>query len=172
MKKFLPAGAILLLAAMLYIPTLRTGFLTDDFLDCTHSFREVPAAFSSQYGGGYRPLMILSWALDNKIWSVENQTGWHVTNLIMLIAASFLIYILLGRFLKDSLGKYSGAALFMFSYPMAVAVARVSWRTTVLALIPFLGSLILVSIWSGGGGGKKKVAALCSCIALSHFFTS
>jgi len=72
------AVVIFLLVLVLYLPTLSTGFLTDDFLDCTHTLQEVPAAFSSQYVGGYRPLMILSWALDNRIWSVENQTGRHI----------------------------------------------------------------------------------------------
>ena len=154
MNKFLPVGVVLLVAVLLYLPALRTGFLTDDFLDCTHSLREVPASFSAWCGGGYRPLMILSWALDNRIWSVENQTGWHLTNLILLLVASFLVYIFLGRFLRKPEAIFSGTALFMFSYPMAVAVARVSWRTTVLALIPFLGSLILLSMWSKGT--KKK----------------
>ena len=126
MRKILSTTLILLVVALLYIPTLRTGFLTDDFLDCSHTLREVPAAFSAQYGGGYRPLMIFSWALDNRIWSAENQTGWHVTNLILLLASSFLVYIFLGRFLKKREALLSGTALFMFSYPMAVAVARVS----------------------------------------------
>ncbi len=159
MRKFLPSVVILLVVAMLYIPTLRTGFLTDDFLDCNHTLREVPAAFSSQYGGGYRPLMILSWALDNRIWSVENQTAWHITNLILLLVSSLLVYVFLGRFLRKPEAIYSGTALFMLSYPMAVAVARVSWRTTILALIPFLASLILISIWSKNSRRKWMPAA-------------
>ncbi|MCK4506672.1 MAG: hypothetical protein KAW14_13740, partial [Candidatus Aegiribacteria sp.] len=148
--------------AILYLPTISTGFLTDDFLDCNHTLREVPAAFSSQYGGGYRPLMILGWALDNRIWSVENQSGWHFTNLMLLLAASVLVYFFLGRFLKKPQAIYSGTALFMFSYPMAVAVARVSWRTTILALIPFLASLILISIWSKDS--KRKWMPACAAL--------
>lgn len=168
MKKFLPAGVILLVAGLLYIPTLRTGFLTDDFLDCDHSLSEVSAAFSSQYGGGYRPLMILSWALDNRIWGVENQTGWHLTNLLLLLVASSLVYIFLGHFLRKTEAIYSGTALFMFSCPVAVAVARVSWRTTILALIPFLASLILISIWSKNAKRKwmPAVAAFLYLISL------
>ncbi|MCD6586930.1 MAG: hypothetical protein J7K88_00105 [Candidatus Fermentibacteraceae bacterium] len=54
MKRFLPVGLVLLLAAVLYIPTLHTGFLTDDFLDCNHTFSEVAASFSSQYQPCYR----------------------------------------------------------------------------------------------------------------------
>ncbi|RKZ08905.1 hypothetical protein DRQ25_07920 [Candidatus Fermentibacteria bacterium] len=154
MRKFLPAAVILLVVALLYIPTLQTGFLTDDFLDCSHTLREVPVAFSTQYGGGYRPLMIFSWAMDNRIWSAENQTGWHVTNLILLLVSSLLVYIFLGRFLRKREAIYFGTALFMFSYPMAIAVARVSWSTTILALIPFLASLILISIWSRNSGKK------------------
>ncbi len=60
----------------------------------------------------------------------------------------------LGRFLKKREAIYFGTALFMFSYPMAIAVARVSWRTTILALIPFLASLILISMWSKDSGKK------------------
>ena len=98
--------------------------------------------------------MILSWALDNSLWGIENQTGWHTSNLLILIVSSLLVYTLLGRFLSNKIAIFAGTSLFMFSYPMAVAVARVSWRTSVLALIPFLGSLILVSIWTAGS--KRK----------------
>ena len=147
-SRYLFPLVLLVILAIQYFPTISTGFLTDDFLDCNHTLRDVPAAFSSQYGGGYRPLMILSWALDNRIWSVENQTGWHLTNLILLLLASFLVYIFLCRFIRKTEAIFSGTALFMFSYPMALAVARVSWRTTILALIPLLASLILISIWS------------------------
>ncbi|NOQ21970.1 MAG: hypothetical protein GQ565_04880 [Candidatus Aegiribacteria sp.] len=167
-SRYLFPLVLLVVFAVLYFPTIGTGFLTDDFLDCSHTLREVPAAFSSQYGGGYRPLMILSWALDNSIWSVENQSGWHFTNLILLLVSSLLLYILLGRFLRKPAAIYSGTALFMFSFPMAVAVARVSWRTTILALIPLLASLILISIWSKDS--KRKwipfVAALLYLISL------
>jgi hypothetical protein len=154
MKRFVPVGLIVILSAVLYIPTLHTGFLTDDFLDCNHTLSEVPTAFSSQYGGGYRPLMILSWALDNKLWGVENPTGWHAVNLFLLLVSSLCVYFFLGRFLTEKSGVLAGTALFVFSFPMAVAVARISWRTTVLALIPFLLSLILISVWSSGRDKK------------------
>ncbi|MCK5842069.1 MAG: hypothetical protein KAH31_07875 [Candidatus Sabulitectum sp.] len=154
MIRRIPVAVIILLGILLYLPTLRTGFLTDDFLDCNHTLREVPAAFSAQYGGGYRPLIILSWALDNSIWGVENQTGWHATNLFLLSVASFLVFVFISQFIKKAVAVYAGTALFMFSYPMAVAVARVSWRTTILALIPFLLSIIIVSIWSRNSKGK------------------
>jgi len=98
--------------------------------------------------------MILSWALDNSIWGVQNQAGWHATNLFLLSLASFLVFVFINQFIKKTVAVYTGTALFMFSYPMAVAVARVSWRTTILALIPFLLSIIIVSIWSRSSKGK------------------
>ncbi len=161
-SRFLFPPVLIVIFALLYYPTISTGFLTDDFLDCNHTLHEVPAAFSSQCGGGYRPLMILIWAFDNRVWSVENQAGWHFTNLVMLLVSSLLVYFLLGRFLKKPEAVFSGTALFMFSYPMAVAVAKVSWRTTIIALIPLLASLILISMWSEGS--KKKCMPVCASL--------
>lgn len=52
MIRRVPVAVLILLGILLYLPTLRTGFLTDDFLDCNHALQDVPAAFSAQYGGG------------------------------------------------------------------------------------------------------------------------
>ncbi|MEA3266650.1 MAG: hypothetical protein U9P42_06880, partial [Candidatus Fermentibacteria bacterium] len=98
--------------------------------------------------------MILSWALDNSVWGVKNQAGWHATNLFLLSVASLLVFVFINQFIKKTVAVYTGTALFVFSYPMAVAVARVSWRTTILALIPFLMSIIVVSIWSRDSKGR------------------
>jgi len=137
-----------LLGLLLYLPTLRTGFLTDDFLDCGHRLSEVPNAFLNEAGGGYRPLMILSWSVDNALWDVTGAWGWHLTNLVILVAAVLSLMLFLRCFIGSRLAVNAAAAFFVFSGPVAVAVARVSWRTTILALIPLLLAIVLYHKWS------------------------
>jgi len=55
LKTLLPYFFLLAIMLVIYLPTLRMGFLTDDFLDCNHTFDDVFNAFSSQYGGGIVP---------------------------------------------------------------------------------------------------------------------
>ena len=148
LKIALPYFFLLVAIFAVYLPTLRMGFLTDDFLDCNHTFDNVFNAFSSQYGGGYRPLMILSWALDNEVWGIQRQFGWHLSNLLLLFSSSILFFFFLKQFLHKPIAIFSGTVLASFAFPMAVAVSKVAWRTTILALLPFIASLIIVSLWS------------------------
>ena len=150
-SKHLPFVFIVLSACLLYLPTLRTGFLTDDFLDCTHTIGAVPDAFTQGMAGGYRPLMVASWALDNALWGITGHMGWHLTNLIILALGAFLLFRVLMCFVDSNRAASAGLAFFVFSFPTAVAVGRVSWRTTLLTLIPMLLSLILAVM-----GAKRK----------------
>lgn len=142
-SRSIPYLITFLVALLLYLPSLRTGFLTDDFLDCTHTFSEVPAAFTEDMAGGYRPLMVAVWASDNAVWGITRQWGWHLTNLLILSGCSVLLVRFLKCFVDPPAAVSAGLAAFLFSFPVTVAVARVSGRTTLLALIPFLLSAIL-----------------------------
>ncbi len=147
---------------ILYLPTLWTGFLTDDFLDCSHKLTEVPIAFVGEAGGGYRPLMVFSWALDNALWDVTGQWGWHLTNLIILAGAVAAMRLFLRCFIHSKLAMNAATAFFVFSGPVAVSVARVSWRTTLLALIPLLLSVVFYHKW--GRCTTRKRYLVCGSI--------
>ncbi|MCD4707392.1 MAG: hypothetical protein K8S62_06615 [Candidatus Sabulitectum sp.] len=169
MKKFLPAGVILLVAGLLYIPTLRTGFLADDFLDSECTIHEVPRAFVSLASSGYRPLMSLSWAIDNLLWGKENQAGWHLTNIIILLATVFMLYRFLSLYLKSTTALVAALMLFTVCLPVTASVAKVVWRTSLLPMIPLLAAFVFVHRW-GTDSGRWWQLCLSSILLLVSLF--
>jgi hypothetical protein len=133
-------SALILAGAMfLLLPTLHTGFLSDDFLDLDHDF--TPSSFTSFDQGGFRPLIVAVSAFDGHVWGPRRPWGWHLTNIILHALCTFMLW----RAARD-LGLRPRAAafsvaFFLLSFAVAPSVARVSGRTTVIAMIPFLAAL-------------------------------
>ncbi len=149
----LPA-VLLLLGLILYLPTLRIGFLTDDFLDIQTDLSNAARAFTGMSSSGYRPLMSYSWALDNAVWGVGRPWGWHLTNLMILALTLVSLAFFLRLFVTDGAALAAGLALFAFSSPVLVSVAKMDWRTSILPVIPLLWSLYYCVRYSRGGGGE------------------
>jgi hypothetical protein len=141
------AAAILAAALVLYLPTLRTGFLTDDFLDCSHTFDEAAGAFTGESSGGYRPLMTLAWALERAVWSAERPEAWHISSLFILAVFCFSLTVFIQGFVNRRSAVLAALALVLLCYPVAVSAARVSWRATMLAGVPFIWAMILAVRW-------------------------
>ena len=160
---------MLLLAALLYIPTLRTGFLTDDFLDSECTMSKAPEAFTSMVSTGYRPLMSFSWAIDNMLWGRTNQAGWHFTNIIILLATLFLLHRFLSLYIQSSTAISVGLLLFALSLPVALSVAKVVWRTSLLPMIPLLGAFILAHKWGSDSGKWWHLASTLFLFLISLF---
>ncbi len=134
---------MVLLVLLLYLPTLRTGFLSDDFLDAQTETGDAHLAFSSMMSSGYRPLMSYSWGLDNLVWGRRMQWGWHLTNILILFAALYSLRRFLKLFISCETSVLAGVALFALCYPVALSVGKVVWRTSLLPLIPLLWAMVL-----------------------------
>lgn len=160
----LPA-ALLLLGLILYLPTLRIGFLTDDFLDIQTDLSNAGEAFTGMVSSGYRPLMSYSWALDNAVWGLERPWGWHLTNLIILALALVSLNSFLRLFVSKGTAIAAGLAVFAFSTPVLVSVAKMDWRTSILPIIPLLWSLYLCIRYSRGGGGEPILRHRLCCFS-------
>lgn len=169
MKKYLPGGVLLLLTLALYLPTLRTGFLTDDFLDAQTTFPTAQRAFTEMMSSGYRPLMSYSWALDNWLWGTGRQWGWHLTNIFILAGALFSIRSFLKLFVKDSNAVLVGMALFAFCTPVAVSVAKTVWRTSLLPVIPLLWSMVFLTRYSRKERGLSALVFSSIFLLISLF---
>ena len=163
----LPA-ALLLLGLILYLPTLRIGFLTDDFLDIQTDLSNAGEAFTGMVSSGYRPLMSYSWALDNAVWGLERPWGWHLTNLIILALALVSLNSFLRLFVSKGTAIAAGLAVFAFSTPVLVSVAKMDWRTSILPVIPLLWSLYSCVRYSRGGG-RTHLAASALLLLISVF---
>lgn len=137
--------AFVVLGVAAYGRTLDGWFLSDDVMignvipDGHVSWRYVFATFVSDWGlrgpeveiRYYRPLVILSQAMDAAMWGV-NPVGYHLTNTALHGANGYLVHRL-GRALGAPGGAavMAGAAFVLF--PLNVeAVAWISGRTDVL----------------------------------------
>ena len=90
--------------------------------------------------GYYRPLTILSLALDHAI-HATNAGGFHLTNLALHVVNALLLLSLLRRAGASALAATLGATLWALSPRLTEAVAWVSGRTDVLA-----GTFVLTAL--------------------------
>ena len=130
---------------VLYLPSLSLGFLSDDYLDLGHSFG--PSSFSSFQAGGFRPLQVAVWAFDSAVYGVTRAWGWHLTNVLLHTANVALMFFLLRSFGIRRWVLLGSVAFFALSFAAVPSVCRVSGRTTVAALAPLLGAMILHVKW-------------------------
>jgi tetratricopeptide (TPR) repeat protein len=149
-------GLALTLVAFAYAPALGGGFVWDDRVLIERSplvtelrplaeyFRQsfwsaAPQAHSSAY---YRPLALLSYALDFRIWR-GNPFGFHLTNLSLHLACVALLFGLCRRAGAAPAISACAAALFGLFPRLSESVAWISGRTDLLAAVGALGALAL-----------------------------
>lgn len=111
--------------------------------------------FTSFWMGHYHPLTWLSFAVDYRIWGLDDAFGYHLTNLLLHVLNAVLFYILAVRLLAIALGSSAAghgivlraaaamAALLFSVHPLRVeSVAWVTERRDVLSvafLLPCIG---------------------------------
>jgi len=134
----LRAACLGLLAAALYLPSLKGNFLLwdDQALVQDNPVAGLPLdqalsrAFARPAGTTWWPLRDLSYALDHSLWGF-NPLGFHVTNLLLgALAASGLYLVARRRFGEGT--ALAGALLFAVHPIHAEAVAWISGRKDLL----------------------------------------
>jgi Flp pilus assembly protein TadD len=147
------------LAGLVYLPTLESSFVWDDTalivenkdLDAGLPVRFLGQSFTHWWASQglvphayYRPLPMISFWLDHKVWGLK-PAGFHLTNILLNIVAGLLVVILLKELAqgKDSLFPALLGGLAFMLHPMHVeSVAFVSGRTdlmmTIFVLLAFL----------------------------------
>jgi len=138
-------------ALALYLPTTRFGFAGDDFRivhgnPAAHSLTAAVRAVDDPYwprpsrSGLYRPLTILSFALD---WTLSGgRPAWlHLVNAVWHGLAAALVVVLLGRWLPA--GAALAAGLAFAAHPVHVEpVAAIFGRGDLLAAVGLLGAVV------------------------------
>jgi len=156
-------------AVALYLPTVRYGFVQDDRAiivsnPAAHSITAALGAFDDPYwpretgAGLYRPLTILSYALD---WTVSGgRPGWlHVMNALWHGLATVLLVSLLTRWLPPIAAPAAG--LVFAWHPVHVeAVASLVGRAELLVAVGILGAVLAAR------RGQWIVAVLCAALAM------
>ncbi len=129
-------GALVVIAAILYFPALGANFMGDDFNWLRFLHFHFPSLIEGQgwnlwltpfmtpgIWALFRPLLNLFFLLDYTAWGL-NPVGYHVTDLILHILNSFLVF-LLGWQLTER--RWVGVVSALLFAIMPVHVEAVSW---------------------------------------------
>ena len=141
--------------AACFLPTVQNDFvLWDDDLNITGNrrYRGLSVAhlrwmFTTLLGGHYQPLSWLTLGIDHALWGM-NAGGYHLTSLVLHVAAAVATYALMRAVLddRDTWAAYAAAALgalFFAVHPLRVeSVAWVTERRDVLSGLFFVLTLL------------------------------
>jgi protein O-mannosyl-transferase len=187
-RKLAPALAPLVVA-MAYVRALGAPFVWDDrhlIVDAPNVTTLQPLATyfgsvfwrapgSGDMRGYYRPLTILSFALDHAAHG-DNAAGFHLTNVLFHATNVVLLYLVMRRWRVTTGVAFALAALWGLLPRLTEATAWISGRTDVLATTFVLAALlvyrphrlvrVVVSSALVAIGLFAKEVALAGCVAL------
>lgn len=169
---YLPA--LFLLAALLaYSSNLNSYFLSDDFVQIGKVLhRDFSVTWGQAHGGFFRPLFILSYIVDSRIWQ-DRPFGYHLTNVLLHALNSFLVFKLGLRLFQNlklparSVTAGAAAVLFLLHPSHTEAVTWISGRADLLATLFCLVTLACYCAFLDTRRRAFMVLALvCGALAL------
>ncbi len=173
---------MLVLAAAAYGGALWNGFLWDDDALIVRNpdmelrgtgllsffgkdfFQTGSASASYRAGGYYRPLVLLSFVADRRLWGFS-PAGFHLTNLVVHFVNGLLVLVIARRLIGEERAALAAAAFFLIHPVQASAAAYISGRTDLLAALGCLGAVALLVLHypsaaaRGNGTGLRRQAA-------------
>ena len=166
--------SFLLIGIVAYYPVLNSFFLSDDFAQIGKILDgDFSPTWGLEQGGFFRPLFILSYVIDSKLWG-RNPVGYHLTNTVYHSINSFLVFVLaiqLTRFTTLNVQKvywFAGVAgvLFLVLPSHTEAVSWISGRGDVIATTFSLLSVISYLGYRRGRSLLLPGALICFALAL------
>ena len=142
---------ILIATFISFLPTLSADFIpswddnayiTDNLMIRSITMESLKQMFTSQVGGTYVPLPLLSYAIEYKIWGL-NPLAFHSTNLLIHLISVFLVFRILIALKLDGIYAAAGALVYGI-HPMGVeSVAWATERKDLLYGVFYFGSLLM-----------------------------
>jgi tetratricopeptide (TPR) repeat protein len=142
----MPAALVAALLFVAYAPSLTNKFVYDD----RHLILENPlvqdaghllAVFGEEFFRGlgyYRPLALVSFVLDYRIWGL-NPFGFHLTNILLLAATGAILFLVLSKFLGPNRVRLALFATLLFClHPVASSVTYAIGARADLLVLPML----------------------------------
>jgi len=164
---------VLVLTGALHLPGLFNPFIIDDYtyLDTVHdlTWSGAVAVLDSptmdQDASGvwwtpnfdfpfYRPLAILTFALDYAVWGM-NPFGYHLTNVALHLLCTLLVWRLGRRLLDSARGALAAATIFAIHPVHSEAVLWISGRFDLLACAAVMGATLAYLRWQEASGGRR-----------------
>jgi protein O-mannosyl-transferase len=143
-------GLFLLAGLIAFSNIINSWFLSDDFAQIGKVLAgDLSVVWGREHGGFFRPLFILSYLIDGKLWGAR-PLGFHLTNVVFHSLNAFLTSILSLRLvdhlkLSDHTKRMvsiGAGALFLLHPSHTEAVSWISGRADVLATFFCLASLL------------------------------
>ncbi|UCD56610.1 MAG: tetratricopeptide repeat protein [Candidatus Hydrogenedentota bacterium] len=170
--------SVALLCFVTFANSARNPFIWDDKPlilqnESVRSLRYFPTQFQREFfftgiyegensGGYYRPLVLVSFMSDYRLWRYRTP-GYHLTNMIIHGLICFLIYWFIRLFY--SRGAALVAALVFAAHPIHVnAVTYISGRDNMLAALFSIASVISYSHFALGNGRKRFAILVGSAV--------
>jgi len=174
-RQFAIPGLFLLAGLIAFSNIINSWFLSDDFAQIGKVLAgDRSVVWGKEHGGFFRPLFILSYLVDTKIWGVR-PFGFHLTNVVFHSLNAFLIFILSLRLVEDlkldvrtrRMISIGAGALFLLHPSHTEAVSWISGRADVLATFFCLASLLSYLGYARSRRTSKLVfSLLCFAIGL------
>jgi protein O-mannosyl-transferase len=135
---------IMIVALLAFLPSLRGGFIMDDDTLLTKNFLiTAPDGlyrfWCTAEASDYWPVTNTTLWIEWRLWGM-NPTGYHVTNLILHIVESLLIWLTLRKMCIP--GAFLAAIIFAMHPVNVESVAWISSRKNLLAMLFFLMSIL------------------------------
>lgn len=150
---------ILTLSAIIYYPTLKAYFITDDFMwiniVADKGWQAIPSFFTKLSGVRFfRPFIKLAFWCDYSIYGLD-QTGYHLTNLILHLVNTVLVFSLCYSISRNR--NLTAIATLIFAlHPMHTeSISYISGRTELVHAIFFLTSLLCFMKYLKTKGSKS-----------------
>lgn len=160
----------LLLCFAVYSTVLSSYFLSDDFAQIGRVLSgDWSPTWGREHGGFFRPLFILSYVLDARVWG-DNPFGYHLTNTLVHAVNSVLVWALAQKLLRrqaisvEQVRSLSVAAglLFLLHPSHTETVSWISGRADLLPTAFCLAALILFIAYAERRRAWRLALALLS----------
>ncbi|MCC7437501.1 MAG: hypothetical protein IT211_03290 [Armatimonadetes bacterium] len=164
-RRFVQLAAVLGITALLLLPMLWIGFINDDVAYISLFFRDnapdplrllTSAGVTEDY---YRPLSELSSAVDVWLWG-WNPTGFRLTNLLLHLAATGLVFRLAMQWFGGSFLPFAAALFFGLLPVHETSILWIPGRTDLLCAVFYLGSVSNLTEYATSNNLRNQMAAL------------
>jgi len=160
--------SIVILAFVLYYPTLGVGFLSDDWhalsiaRDTENIFHFFTTNIIGERGGSsYGPIWNMAMYVQYHLFGLH-AIGYHIVSMMLLAMSTFVVYLFARRIFHHDLIAYGTALIFVTLPSHVEAVAWIAGQPHLIATVGYILALYWYTVFSSGKKIRYFFLALMS----------